>query len=358
MGRALGVDVRERGFGELVAEFQNSTREQLEEHVGIQASCRLSGINRATHYRRQKPTGPRGERVRQAPPNALSHQECAELVEVLNSREFADKSPRQVWAALLDQGVYLASVSTMYRALRAEGQVRERRALARHEAKKKPHLLARKPGDVWSWDITKLRSPVRGKFYDLYVMIDIFSRMVVHWEVHMRESGELAAAFIENAIRANGGIAPEHLHSDRGTAMTSISVTELLSDLGIIKSHSRPKVSNDNPYSEAAFKTLKYCPVFPEEFGSFADARSFCRRFFEYYNHEHYHSGIGLHTPFSVHIGTAQAVQDKRAATIETFRAANPQRFTRKPSLPKIPTVAWINKPDDDTQQPTKGAAA
>jgi transposase InsO family protein len=334
-----------------VIELRDEAREQLEPHLGIQRSCWLTGINRATLYRRRKPKEAVPETFRATPPNALSHEECRELVEVLNSREFADKSPRQVWAALLDQGTYLGSVSTMYRVLRAEGQVRERRAQARHDAKKKPQLIARKPNEVWSWDITKLRSPVRGQFYDLYVMIDIFSRCVVHWEIHVRESGELAKAFIENAIRANGGIAPDTIHSDRGTSMTSISVTELLSDLGIIKSHSRPKVSNDNPYSEAAFKTLKYCPVFPEEFGSFADARSFCRRFFDYYNHEHYHSGIGLHTPFSVHIGTAQAIQDKRAATIEQFRAANPQRFTRRPALPKIPAVAWINKPDEDQDQ-------
>src|SRR5699024_6912711 len=183
-------------------------------------------------------------------------------------------------------------------------QVRERRAQARHEPRKKPHLVARAPNQVWTWDITKLPGPVRGRYYDLYVMIDIFSRYVVHWEIHLRESGEIAGAFITNSFRANGGIAPKYIHSDRGSAMTSITVAELLSDLGIVKSHSRPKTSNDNPYSEAQFKTLKYCPVFPEKFGSVHDARSFCRRFFELYNHEHYHSGVGFHTPFTVHIGT------------------------------------------------------
>jgi putative transposase len=281
----------------------------------------------------------------------LSETECVELLEVLNSREFRDKAPRQVWAALLDRGQYLASVSTMYRVLRANGQVRERRAQARHEAKKKPHLVARRPNEIWTWDITKLRSPVTGRYYDLYVMIDIFSRYVVHWEVHTRESGELAEEFIKNAICANGGLAPHTIHSDRGTSMTSKSVTNLLSDLGIIKSHSRPKVSNDNPYSEAQFKTMKYCPVFPDEFGSLEDARSFCVKFFEYYNYKHYHSGIGLHVPFTVHIGTAQAVQDKRVATIEKFRSANPQRFTRRPMLPRLPRVAWINKPEEETAE-------
>jgi putative transposase len=321
----------------------------LEPLLGTKASCRISGLARATLYRRRAPRPAGGApAMRPSPPNALSLQEKAQLLAALNSAEFVDKSPRQVWAALLDRGTYLASVSTMYRLLRAGGQVRERRAQARHEPLKKPHLVARDPNEVWSWDITKLSSIERGKYFDLYVMIDIFSRCVVHWEVHARESGELAEEFIKNCIRANGGIAPRAIHADRGTAMTSKPVSALLSDLDIIKSHSRPKVSNDNPYSEAAFKTLKYCPVFPEMFGSIQDAKSFCRRFFEYYNHQHYHSGVGLHTPFTVHIGTAYAIQDRREATIKQFRAANPQRFTRVPSLPKLPTVAWINEPEEE----------
>ncbi|MBB6120559.1 transposase InsO family protein [Nocardiopsis algeriensis] len=266
---------------------------------------------------------------------------------MLNSERFRDKAPRQVWAALLDEGVYLCSVSTMYRLLRAQGQTRERRAQASHPAKKKPQLMARVPNQVWSWDITKLRGPGPGRFFDLYVMIDIYSRYVVHWEVHSSESGEIAREFMENSIRANAGIAAETIHSDRGSAMTSQSVAELLSMLGITKSHSRPKTSNDNPYSEAQFKTLKYCPVFPGRFGSMQDARQFCRSFFEYYNFKHYHSGIGLHTPFTVHIGTAHAIQHKRAQTVEVFRAANPQRFTSRPVLPGLPPVAWINEPSE-----------
>ncbi|MBC6458287.1 IS3 family transposase [Actinomadura sp. HBU206391] len=339
--------------------LREEARESLEAYVGIQASCRITGISRSTLYRRRTPKPEKPDPlVRPAPRNALTEAERDQLIATLNSEEFRDKAVRQVWAALLDRGVYLASPSTMYRELRAREQVRERRAQARHEAKKKPQLEARTPNEVWSWDITKLPGPVRGRFFDLYVMIDIYSRYVVHWEIHLSESGELAERFIENAIRANGGIAPGTLHSDRGTAMTSISVAELLSELGIVKSHSRPKVSNDNPYSEAQFRTLKYCPVLPGQFGSFADARSFCRRFLEYYNHRHYHSGVGLHTPFTVHIGTAHAIQDKRAATIEAFRAANPQRFTRKPRLPKIPTVTWINRPDEDSDQHTQEVSA
>jgi putative transposase len=234
----------------------------------------------------------------------------------LNSARFVDKAPRQIWAALLDEGAYAASVSTMYRLLRERHQVRERRAQARHEPRKKPHLIARAPNEIFSWDITQLHGPQSRTYYDLYVMIDIFSRYVVHWEVHPRESGELAARFMENTIIANGGLAPEVIHSDNGTSMTSKAVTDLLAGLDIVKSHSRPKISNDNPYSEAAFKTLKYCPVFPERIASLADAQAFCQRFFTYYNHEHYHAGVGLHTPFTVHIGTAHAIQDKRAETI------------------------------------------
>jgi putative transposase len=236
----------------------------------------------------------------------------------------------------------------MYRELRRRDQVRERRAQARHEAKKKPYLAAHAPNEIWTWDITKLPGPGPRQFYELYVMLDIFSRHVVHWEVHLRESGELAEQFIRNSFVANGGIVPGTIHSDNGTSMTSKPVTALLADLDVIKSHSRPKVSNDNPYSEAQFKTLKYCPVFPERFVSLDEAETFCHHFFNYYNHRHYHAGIGLHTPFTVHIGTAEAIQHKRAEVIEAFRARHPRRFTRTPALPRIPTVAWINRPDED----------
>ncbi|USY23371.1 IS3 family transposase [Nocardiopsis exhalans] len=304
-------------------------------------------MNRSTHYRNRdrNPSAPT-EPARTPPPNRLESEEREHIIAVLNSTRFRDKAPRQVWAALLDEGTYLCSVATMYRLLRERGQSRERRAQATHPPKTKPELVAHAPNQVWSYDITKLRGPGPGRFFDLYVMIDIYSRCVVHWEIHTRESGEIAEGFIANSIAANGQIAAEVIHSDRGTAMTSQPVSELLSMLGITKSHSRPKTSNDNPYSEAHFKTLKYCPAFPDRFGSIQGARRFCRRFFQYYNHEHYHSGIGLHTPFTVHIGTAHAIQDKRAQAIEAFRAANPQRFTRRPVLPALPEAAWINEPD------------
>jgi putative transposase len=230
MGRALGENVRERGFGNLVTGFQHDTRELLEARVGVRASCELTGLSRATLYRKRTlvPAGP--EPARAAPPDKLSGAGCAELIAALNSAGFADKGPRQVWASLLDQGIYLASVSTMYRVLRREGPVRDRRDQARHQARKKPHLLATAPNDVWSWDITKLHGPVRGLYYDLYVMIGIYSRCVVHWEVHVTETGELAKDFISAAIRASGGIAPRYVHSVRGTSMTSKKVSALLSD--------------------------------------------------------------------------------------------------------------------------------
>jgi putative transposase len=320
--------------------------------TGVKKACELTGKSRATVYRGRGGTRPGCRERRPAPPNALSIGERAELVAVLDSPRFRDKAPRQVWALLIDEGIYLASVSTMYRLLRQAGQVRERRAQAAHPARRKPELIAAAPNRVWSWDITKLAGPRRGVYYHLYVMIDIFSRCAVHSEVHATELGELAKDFMTGAIRLNGGIAPHAIHADRGTSMTSRPVSALLSDLAILKSHSRPKVSNDNPYSEAQFKTLKYCPAFPGKFGSLQDARAFCREFFTYYNHEHRHSGIGLHTPYSVHIGTAPAIQEKRQDVLNAACAANPRRFTRRPRAPALPGTAWINKPVTDSDKP------
>jgi putative transposase len=328
--------------------------------TGVKKACELTGKSRAAVYRGRDGARPGCRERRPAPPNALSAGERAALVAVLDSPRFRDKAPRQVWALLIDEGIYLASVSTMYRLLREAGQVRERRAQAAHPARKKPELIAAAPNRVWSWDITRLAGPRRGVYYHLYVMIDIFSRCAVHFEVHATELGELAKDFMTGAIRLNGGIAPHAIHADRGTSMTSKPVSALLSDLAILKSHSRPKVSNDNPYSEAQFKTLKYCPAFPGKFGSLQDARAFCRAFFTYYNHEHRHSGIGLHTPYSVHIGTAPAIQEKRQDVLNAACAANPRRFTRRPRPPKMPATAWINKPvtdSDKTQYPPLEAA-
>ena len=219
--------------------------------TGVKKACELTGKSRATVYRRRNGIRSGCRERRPAAPNALSAGERDELLAVLDSPRFADKAPRQVWALLIDEGIYLGSVSTMYRLLREAGQVRERRAQAAHPARTKPELIATGPNQVWSWDITKLAGPRRGVYYHLYVMIDIFSRCAVHFEVHATELGELAKDFMAEAVRLNGGIAPLAIHADRGTSMTSKTVSALLSDLAILKSHSRPKVSNDNPYSEA-----------------------------------------------------------------------------------------------------------
>jgi putative transposase len=309
-------------------------------------ACVLLGKSRATHYRRAnpKPVPVRPPTPRRRPPSALSDAEQAEVLAVLRSPRFADKSPAQIWATLLDEAVYLCSQSTMYRLLRANGEVRERRRQATHPPRVRPELVAHQPNQVWSWDITKLAGPYRGVYYDLYVMLDIYSRYVVGWQVAPRESGELAEEFIADAI-ARTGAAPKAVHADRGTSMTSKPVAVLLANLGIDRSHSRPRVSNDNPYSESAFKTLKHCPAFPDRFGSIPDARAFCERFFTYYNHEHRHSGIGLHTPASVHFGTATEVRARRAAVLDAAYAVNPDRFRSRPVPPRIPGAAWINQP-------------
>ena len=321
-------------FGELTAVM--SKRE----------ASRLLGVSRATHYRHRQPRVLGPPAPRPAPANKLSESERARVLAVLRAPENCELAPTQVWAGLLDAGVYLCSIATMYRVLRAVGECRERRAQRTHPAKKKPELLATRPNQVWSWDITKLRGPVRGVTYDLYVIIDIYSRYVVGWIVEERETGELAKQFIAATIRRQSVRRDQlKLHADRGTSMTSKSVAQLLVDLGVDRSHSRPHVSNDNPYSEAAFKTLKYCPAFPTNFGSIQDARKFCETFFAYYNHDHYHSGIALLTPASVHYGDAGRIQAERAATLLTAFSANPERFTRQPVPLRLPVEAWINDP-------------
>ena len=232
----------------------------------------------------------------------------------------------------------------MHRLLRTIGASGERRVQATHPAKSKPELLAQAPGDVWSWDITKLRGPARGVYYDLYVILDIYSRYVVGWTVADREDSAIAVELIAAASTVHGP--PAALHADRGTSMTSKPVAQLLVDLGVARSHSRPHVSNDNPFSEATFKTLKYAPAFPTSFGSLQDARAFCERFFAYYNHDHRHSGIGLHTPASVHFGTASDVRDQHRTTLHAAHQANPARFGhRRPEPPPLPAAAWINQP-------------
>jgi putative transposase len=331
--------------------------ELRQEGLSVQRACGLTGTARATHYRRVQieRLGPRrvhGPRLPRAlPPSALSDAERAEVLAVLNRPEYQDLAIPQVWARELDAGRYWCSVSTMYRIARAAGQVGERRAVASHPPRVRPELVADAPNQVWSWDITALKGPAKGAWYKCYVILDIFSRYVPGWLVAAAEDAVVAKEFIADAIRANGA-APHTIHADRGGAMTSKPVSGLLTDLAVTRSHSRPRVSNDNPYSEAQFKTMKYLPDFPERFGSLQDARAFCEAFFTAYNHEHRHFGIGMHTPASVHYGTAADIQDLRQTTLDQAHAAHPERFTRRPRPPRLPEVAWINQPQAAEAQP------
>lgn len=303
---------------------------------------------RASHYRarRQPLLGPPLPR----PPSwqKIAPQEAEAIVEVLDSERFCDKAPAQIWAILLDEGIYLASVSTFYRLLRERQQVRERRRLARRVAHVKPELVATGPNQVWSWDITKLAGPHKWIWYQLYVILDVYSRYAVNWLVASRESATLAEGLIADAIYAQGiGAGELTIHADRGSSMTSRTVSQLLCDLGVLQSHSRPHQSNDNPYSEAQFKTLKYFPAFPGRFANIEYARAFCSQLFAYYNFEHRHSGIALNTPADVHFGRAELVRQKRQGVLDTAYLDHPERFRKPPSAPRLPEAAWINRPED-----------
>jgi putative transposase len=321
--------------------------------VGVRAACAAVGEAQACWYRRHRQTPPSlcPERVPAPQPRALSAVERKELRRVLNSEVHVDEAPATVYAKLLDEGVYLGSVSTMYRVLRAHDEVHERRRHATHPAAKKPELLASGPNEVWSWDITKLLGPVKWTYYYLYVIIDIFSRYVPGWMLARAERASLAEALLADTITKQG-IEPDRLtlHADRGASMASRPVAFLLADLGVTKSHSRPHTSNDNPFSESQFRTLKYRPEFPDRFGSYEDAHAFCRRFFAWYNHDHRHSGIGFHTPADVHHGRAELVRARRADTLDSAYRDHPERFVRRPPQPPaLPTAVWINQPTDDT---------
>ena len=320
----------------------------MEEAIGTSGACRVLGKSRATLHRQRnpRPAGDAKERKEFHHPAELSPQEKGEVLRALDSPRFADKAVAQAYTILLDEGRYLCSQATMHRLLRERGTAGDRRAHAVHPARKKPELLATGPDQVWSWDITKLRGPARGTWYLLYVIIDIYSRKVIHWEIWPTETGTLAREFIEHAITANGGARPRGIHADRGTSMTSSTVAGLYARLNIAQSHSRPHVSNDNPYSESAFKTLKYCPAFPEKFGSIQDANAFCVAFFAYYNTQHRHSGIAMHTPSTVHDGTWVHVQARRAATLQAAYQAHPERFRGRCPVPRpLPAKVWINEP-------------
>lgn len=317
----------------------------LAREVGVEAACAALGVPRATWYRHQQPRKPR--QPRQKPPRALSDSEVAMVLAVLTEERFVDRAPEEVYATLLDEGKHLCSPRTMYRILKANKAVQERRRQRRHPKYKKPELVARAPNEVWSWDITKLRGPTKGTYYYLYVVMDIFSRLVVGWMLADRENANLAGQLIAESC-ARHGVRPDQLmlHSDRGAPMTAKCTAQLLADLGVTRSLSRPHVSDDNPFSEAQFKTLKYAPAFPGRFGSYEDAREFCRHFFAWYNAEHRHSGIAMLTPQTVHEGRAEEVLAGRQAVLDAAFAAHPERFPmRPPTARPLPPAVWINPP-------------
>jgi len=318
---------------------------ELGDSVGKAVACRALGVPRATLYRRMLPAVP--HRVRPTPPRALGAVERQVVLDHLHAERFSDKAPAEVYATLIDEGIYLCSIRTMHRILAQNGELKERRNQLRHPQYKKPELLATGPNQVWTWDITKLLGPAKWTYFHLYVILDIFSRYVVGWMVAPRETAELAKRLIADTCLKQGIVAGTlTIHADRGTSMTSKPLALLLADLGVTKTHSRPHVSDDNPYSESQFKTLKYRPEFPERFGSIEDARAFGKTFFTWYNHEHHHSGIALLTPEMLHYGMAGMVIEQRQQVLDAAYARNPERFTHaRPKHPPQPSAVWINPP-------------
>jgi putative transposase len=327
---------------------------ELVPQIATRQALRALGGSHATWYRRRAPRAARLRSRAVPPPLALSAAERGAIVSILNSDRFADATPYTAFARLLDEGTYLASVRTLYRVLAASGQSHERRNQLIHPAHTKPELLATGPNQVWSWDITRLRGSLKWQFFYLYVLIDIFSRYVVGWLVAGAENAGLAAALIEETCDKYG-VARDSLilHSDRGSPMRAKSTAELLVDLGVAASFSRPRVSNDNPFSEAHFKTLKYRPQFPACFEGLEHARAHSREFFPWYNNEHYHSGIGFMTPAAVHFGRAAALHERRAQVLHKAYLAHPERFKGKiPSPPDLPVIVGINLPKPQPPEP------
>lgn len=313
--------------------------------LGIEPVCRAIGLPRSTYYRRRKPV--HGPAERRGHPRGLSPNEKAEVLEVLHEERFADLAPAEVYATLLEEGRYLCSIRTMYRILAENSEVRERRNQLRHPTYAAPELLATRPNELWSWDITKLRGPAKWTYYYLYKVMDVYSRKVVGWMIAHRESSTLAKKLIATCYEREG-IQPGQLtiHADRGSSMMSKPLAFLMADLGITKSHSRPHVSNDNPFSESAFKTMKYHPGYPARFGSIEDARGYFADLLYWYNEEHHHSGINLLTPSDLHHGRAEERLKTRDAVLAAAYAARPERFVHgRPSAGQVPAAVWINKP-------------
>jgi putative transposase len=318
---------------------------ELATQIGVKSACEVLNVPRSQVYRERQPKVEPAPRP--TPAHALSYAERRQVRDTLNSERFMDQVPRQVYAALLDEGSYLCHWRTMYRILSVHDEVRERRLIRRHPVYKKPELLAEGPNEVWSWDITWLRGVNKLEKYPLYTVLDIFSRYVVGWMIAEEESSHLAKQLIAETARKQG-IQPDHLtlHADNGSPMKGKPLSQLLLDLGIIKSHSRPHTSDDNPFSEAQFKTMKYRPDYPDRFGSIDAARTWARTFFAWYNHDHYHSALNLLTPVSVHYGEAEAVQKQRQSVMVAAFQTCPQRFRAGlPIVKGTPTAVYINPP-------------
>ncbi len=323
--------------------------------VGVRGACNAVGYPRATLRRRLKPTVPLAKpRILGRHRLSLDPAARAHFLELAHSLEFVDKAPPQIYFTLLDRGAYICSIRTMYRILASEQEVMERRNQRRHPVYKRPELLATGPKQLWTWDITKLRGPVKGLCYHLYVVLDVYSRYVVGWTLATHESDDLAqellaACYVKHGVEA-GQLT---VHADRGAAMTSLGVTGLLERLDVRQSHSRPGVSNDNPYSESQFKTMKYRPDYPDRFGSQEDALAFCRGFFPWYNDENYHSGICWLTPASVHYGQAEGILAARHDFMQLVYKIHPDRFRNgAPKAYRLPTAVWINPPFDGVLEP------
>jgi len=324
--------------------------QELQNQIPVTDSCASLGIARASFYRWKNPPAPAAEKTSRPPSSrALSEAEKQAVLAELNSERFVDQSPGETYHCLLDEGRYYCSIRTMYRILAEQNEVKERRNQATHPHYTPPQLVASQPNQVWSWDITKLLGPVKWTYFYLYVMIDLFSRFVVGWMVAHRETGALATQFIKEICENQGIDAGQlNIHSDRGTPMRSKSVALMLADLGVTKTHSRPRVSNDNPFSESHFKTMKYRPDFPDRFGSLEDARAFGQDFFQWYNYEHHHSGIGYLIPDIVHSGKTTIIQTQRQNVLDAAFDLHPERFVRKsPLVIPVPEKVWINQPQN-----------
>jgi len=324
-----------------------ATIEQLAKTVSVRRACQALEVPRSALYRMRPAAGLARKLERRVSPRALQPSEQAEVRQVLNSERFADQTPREVYATLIDEGTYLCSWRTMYRILDENQEVRERRNQLRHPNYAKPELLATQPNQLWSWDITKLLGPTKWTYYYLYNILDVFSRYSVGWMIAERESAALAEELIAaTCVRQN--IQPQQLtiHADRGSSMTSKPVALLMADLGVTKTHSRPHVSNDNPFSESQFKTLKYRPDYPARFGCQADARSWAAEFFRWYNYQHHHTALGLLTPADVHFKRTQPILDQRQSVLQAAYRKNPERFVKGVSIPtQLPSAVWINPP-------------